>query len=244
MEKAPTRSDGLGTRAITITIDGPAGTGKSTIARLLARRLGLEFLDTGAMYRAAALAAMLAGVDLHDGEAVARVVEESGMHFDWRCDPPRLWIERPARMDVTQRIREADINVAVSMVAAVPAVRRVLVERHRAICKAHPRLVAEGRDQGSVVFPDAAVKFYLDADPLERARRRAGQLREAGQRVDESAIHEDILRRDRADMERAVGPLIRPADAIVVDSTKLSTEEVVDLMERHVRKRLGEEVDG
>lgn len=224
---------------LTITIDGPAGTGKSTTARLLAQRLGLEFLDTGAMYRAAALLALEQRLDLAHGPAVALAVERGAMCFDWAADPPRLLLTRPRPRDVTNRLRDADVTLASSSIARLPEVRAILVAAQRRLRDEHPRLVSEGRDQGSVVFPDADVKFFLDATPEARARRRADQLRAAGQGVDEERLLREIIERDAADRNRATGPLIVPDDAVVIDTTDLSHDQVLAALERAVRARLG-----
>ncbi len=226
------------TEAIIITIDGPAGTGKSSVARALARRLGLDFLDTGAMYRAAAAVALDRGLDLADQPGVVRAVEEAGIRFDWSLDPPRvLAFDRP----MNGRIRASDVTAVVSRVAAIAPLRRHMVAMQRAIAAQHPRLVTEGRDQGSVVFPDARVKLYLDADPAVRARRRLEQLRAAGGGAipDPSAVLADIAERDRLDSSRADGPLRCPEDAIRVDTTSLSFEQVVSRLEQIVRERVG-----
>ena len=222
-------------RPIIITIDGPAGTGKSSVARALAKRLGLDFLDTGAMYRAAAAVALDHRLDLNDHEAIVREVESADIHFDWHSDPPRvIAFERP--MD--RRIREADVTAIVSAIASITDVRRLMVARQRQIASEHRRLVTEGRDQGSVVFTDAAVKFYLDADPAVRARRRAEQLRDLGVPVDEAALRHEITERDRSDSSRAAGPLVCPGDALRVDTSGLTFEEVVNTLEDLVRERV------
>jgi cytidylate kinase len=220
---------------IVITIDGPAGTGKSTVAHRLAQRLGLEFLDTGAMYRAAALVALEAGIDPADGAVVAQRILDADLHFDWSATPPRLMLGERV---VTEEVRDRAVNDVVSVVAAQKEVRAVLVERQRRIADAHPRLVSEGRDQGSVVFPDAPVRFYLDADVEVRARRRLDQLAAAGMPADESTVISGIRARDRIDSARAEGPLIKPEGAIVVDTGTLTLEQVVDRLEADVRDRL------
>jgi cytidylate kinase len=221
---------------IIITIDGPAGTGKSAVAHRLARRLGLDYLDTGAMYRAAALLALEQGIDPADGVALAEALRRVGVRFDFTSEPPRLLVDR---RDVSARIRDMDVSAVVSIVAAQKPVRAVLVEQQRRIADEHPRLVTEGRDQGSVVFPDAPLRFYLDADPAERARRRIAQLAEQGRAVDEDAVVRDIRERDELDRTRADAPLIRPEGAIVVDTTDLSLEDVVRTLEDHARRCLG-----
>src|SRR5262245_49785432 len=220
-------------RPIVITIDGPAGTGKSSVARALARRLGLDFLDTGAMYRAAAAVALDRGLAPGDGAAIVRAVAEADLRFDWTADPPRI-LASDQPMD--RRIRESDVTAVVSEVASIPELRRHLVEKQQRIGAEHRRLVTEGRDQGSVVFPDAPVKFYLDADAAVRARRRAEQLQAAGIEVDESALRQEIIERDRSDSSRAVGPLVCPEDAIRVDTSGLTFEEVVNTLEDLVRE--------
>ncbi len=220
---------------VVITIDGPAGTGKSTVAHRLASRLGLEFLDTGAMYRAAALIAIEHAIAPDDGPGIAAAVREAGMHFDWAADPPRLML---GDRDVTARLRERDVALIVSIVASQSAVREVLVARQRRIAEAHPRLVTEGRDQGSVVFPDAPVRFFLDAREAIRARRRSEQLAATGRTVDEAEVMNIIRERDRIDSTRSDGPLIRPEGAVVVDTSDRTVDEVVDTLAAIVRERL------
>lgn len=214
---------------VIITIDGPAGTGKSTVAHLLAERLGLDFLDTGAMYRAAALVAIERAIDPRDGAALAAALEAGGLRFDWTAAPPAMLLDG---RDVSRRIREQDVNDIVSVVAAQPRLREVLVRQQRAIAREHPRLVTEGRDQGSVVFPDAGLRIYLDAAVEVRAERRAGQLVEAGLPADVQRIASDIRERDRRDASRSDGPLVRPPGAIVVDTSHMTREQVVDELER------------
>ncbi len=218
-----------------VTIDGPAGTGKSSVARQLAAALALEFLDTGAMYRGATALAMDAGLDPADEQAVARLVRRADLCFDWSADPPTLLAEGRSLM---HRIRDADVGAHVSTVAALPAVRRVLVTTQRRIGEAHPRLVSEGRDQGTVVFNDASIKFFLDASPRVRAQRRADQLVAMGrpEEADVDAIEQHLTHRDRLDSTRVVGPLRCPPDAIRVDTSPLSQQEVVDTLERSVRQ--------
>lgn len=218
-----------------VTIDGPAGTGKSSVAHRLAQRLGVEFLDTGAMYRAAALLSIERGIEPHEGRALAEVLREADLHFDWSVDPPRLML---AGRDVALRVRDADISARVSMVAKQPDVRAVLVSQQRQIARLHPRLVTEGRDQGSVVFPNAPVRFYLDARAEVRAMRRCEQLAALGKAVDRGAVLNEILSRDQLDSTRADAPLIKPQGAIHIDTSELSLEKVVDRLEEETRRAL------
>jgi cytidylate kinase len=218
-----------------ITIDGPAGTGKSSVARALAKRLGLEFLDTGAMYRAAAAIALDLSLAPADHAAIVDAVADADLHFDWTIDPPAILRNGVSLMD---RIREQDVTAVVSPIAAIPALRRLMVRKQRIIAEQHPRLVTEGRDQGSVVFPDAEVKVYLDASPQVRARRRAEQMRASGQAADARALLEEISERDRSDASRRDGPLTCPDDAERVDTSDLSFEEVVDRLESIASRRL------
>lgn len=217
---------------IVITIDGPAGTGKSSVARSLARRLGLDFLDTGAMYRAAAAITIDSRISPDDAPALVRKVIEADLHFDWSKDPPVIlgW-----GRSLNERIRDADVTALVSPIAAIPALRQHMVSKQRIIARQHPRLVSEGRDQGSVVFPDAKVKFYLDASAQVRAQRRTRQLLATGIQASESQELLKIMERDRSDMNRTDGPLLRPAGGIVVDTSDIEFDAVVTELERIVR---------
>lgn len=205
------------------------------MARALAQRLGLDFLDTGAMYRAAALLSIEQGIDPAAGSALAAALRAAGVGFDWGSDPPALIL---GGRDVSARIRDMDVSGIVSIVAAAPELRRFMVQQQRQVAAEHPRLVSEGRDQGSVVFPEAPLHFYLDAAVEVRAERRGEQLSNAGTRVDRASIIRDIMERDRLDSTRGTGPLIRPAGAVVVDTTRRSAEQVVDELERISRERL------
>ncbi len=221
-----------------VTLDGPAGSGKSTVAGLLAKRLGLELLDTGAMYRGLTACCLDRGIDpASQPDAAMDLAKRVSVRFDWGGHPPRLYVDE---RDVTDRLRDADVTASVSDIASMSDIRMVLVKAQRQIAEHHPRLVTEGRDQGSVVFPKAAVKFYLDANPRVRAARRAAQLRESGRPADEEKILQQITRRDHRDANRTDGPLICPDDAIKADTSDLPLDRVVDLLEQKVRQAVGD----
>jgi len=222
-------------RALIITIDGPAGTGKSTVAHRLAQRLGLDSLDSGSMYRAASLVAIEQGIDPAEADALASALDRVDLHFDWSTRPPTLMMDG---RDISRRIREMDVSGIVSDIAKCSPVRAVLVEAQRRIGAEHPRLVTEGRDQGSIVFPDATIRFYLDADPRVRALRRVRQLSASGMEVDVAEVTEDIRRRDQIDSTRSDGPLICPEGAIIIDTSELEVDQVVDRMIRAVEDRM------
>jgi len=222
--------------ALIVTIDGPAGAGKSTVAREVAHRLGLEFLDTGAMYRAVAALVIDHQIDETDEEAVAQLTQDADLHFDWTTDPPTLLaFDQP----IMARLRDRDVSALVSPISAMPEVRNVLVSLQRRIGGRHPLLVTEGRDQGSIVFPQAPVKLYLDASPRVRALRRAEQI---GPEADIDAIERKIMARDQRDSTRAVAPLVRPEGGVVVDSSNLDFEEVVGALVSIVQEKVGEEL--
>jgi cytidylate kinase len=204
-----------------VAIDGPAGAGKSTVARAVARRLGFEHLDTGAMYRAVALAALRAGIDLDDSEAVGAFAERMTL----RIERDRVWIDGE---DVSAEIRSKQVTRAVSTVARHASVRAVMVDRQRDSAGSKD-VVVEGRDIGSVVFPDADVKIYLTASIDERARRRTEQLDLDPELL--ADIRNDLARRDDLDSSRAESPLTRPEDAVVVDTTDRTVEQIVDEIE-------------
>jgi cytidylate kinase len=206
------------------------------MAQRLAQRLGIDVLDTGAMYRGVALACLDAGVDVQGPpDAIIAVVRQTRVDFDWSQHPPAL---RVNGRDVSDRIREPVVSEAASVVSALGPVREMLVEAQRRVGREHPHLVSEGRDQGSVVFPDAQVKFFLDADPRVRAQRRADQLRAAGKTVDVEEILAGIVARDHRDMTRKDGPLVCPDDAIRLDTSDMSIGQVLDTLEDHVGQRL------
>lgn len=215
-----------------VTLDGPAGSGKSTVARRLARRLGYRFLDTGAMYRAATLAALEAGAlgEPLDESAVAEAIDRAGLSL--APDGTVLLAGRP----VDERIRGPDVTKWVSQVSALPAVRERMTRLQREFGRtAQPGLVAEGRDMATVVFPTARHRFFLDADPQTRARRRAEDLRSRGLPVPPlEELRADIERRDRYDSEREVAPLALAEGVVRIDTTDLDVDEVVGLIAERV----------
>ena len=214
-------------RRIVVAVDGPAGAGKSTASRALAGRLGYAYLDTGAMYRAVGVIAHRRGVALDDDEALARLV--GSLRFEPR-NGGGLAVDGT---DVSAEIRRAEAGELASRVSTRPVVRERLVALQRAL-GAEGGVVMEGRDIGTVVFPNAEVKLYLTADPAERARRRAVELRGRGESVDEAALAREIAARDERDSARSHSPLRPAADALRLDTTGLTLEQVVARMEQEV----------
>lgn len=211
-----------------VAIDGPAGAGKSTVARRLAARLGWRFLDTGALYRAVALKALRSGVAPADAEAMARLAETADIEIRVADGAQKVLLDGE---DVSREIRSPEVSNSVPAVAAHARVREAMRPRQRAFA-ARGRVVAEGRDMGTVVFQDAGVKFYLDADPAVRAARRAAERGDA----DVSRVETEQRERDRQDSTRDVAPLRAAPDAIRVDATHLSVEEVVETLFAKVRE--------
>ncbi|MGE3180967.1 MAG: (d)CMP kinase [Phycisphaerae bacterium] len=217
-----------------ITIDGPAGSGKSTVARKLAARLSIPYLDTGAMYRVVTLAALTERVDLNDESALAALAARDD--YDLNLGPTHIRVTWRGR-DVTEELRTMRINDNTRYIAASPAVRVELVRRQREFGKRFGALVTEGRDQGSVAFPDADMKFFLHADIRQRAARRYHELVADGEEVDEAAVLRNLEQRDQTDSERAVAPLRKPEDAIEIDTSAISVNEVIAQMLDHLRKK-------
>jgi cytidylate kinase len=214
---------------VIITIDGPAGAGKSTVARALARRLGYAYIDTGAMYRAVALKALRAGVDWEDEEGLAAMTAGTGLELiydDQACLQVILDGE-----DVSEAIRSPEVTNHTFYVARSAKVRAILVEWQQQMGRRRD-VVIEGRDAGTVIFPHAAYKFYLDAQFTERSRRRMTELREKGNHVNEEHLQRELQERDHKDFTRKTGPLKMADDALLIDSTHLSVEGVVEEMLR------------
>ncbi len=228
-----------GPARIIVTIDGPAGTGKTTVAHMLARRLGVHFLDTGAMYRAAAVLVIEQGIDRNDALAVCAAVRAAAISFDWSVSPPEI-LARTYRgpMPLSRRIRDADVTAIVAPLSAIVELRAIMVADQQRIASEHPRLVTEGRDQGSVVFPGADAKFFLNASARVRAARRADELRKAGIDADDEQLLREIEQRDEVDRNKPVGALVKPADAVEIDTSVLTRDQVIDRLEQLVRLKV------
>ncbi|MBI5366979.1 MAG: (d)CMP kinase [Planctomycetes bacterium] len=217
-----------------ITIDGPAGSGKSTIAKELARRLGYHYLDTGGMYRAATLKAMEQGLDFADEEAAGRLVAESTFHLSEEPDG-RMRIELDGR-DVTRAVRAPEVAARVHIFAELKRVREEMVPKQRALARA-AATVADGRDMGTVVFPDAPFKFFLDACGDVRARRRHQEHVERGDKLTYEQVLDEVRQRDERDRNRKVSPLRVADGAVVLDTTDMSPEAVVEEILGYLPKR-------
>lgn len=210
-----------------VAIDGPAASGKSTVARALAERLRLAYLDTGAMYRALAVEALRAGIELDDDAALTELARHTPVDFEHDGASPFPTKVLVAGADVTAEIRTPLIDKAVSPVSAVPGVRAAMVEQQRRIASEVPDTVLEGRDIGTVVFPKAEVKVFLTASGQERARRRTIDMERRGAGMTYDEVHADLQRRDAYDSNREASPLKPAADAVAIDTTGMTIDEVV-----------------
>jgi cytidylate kinase len=223
-----------------ITIDGPAGSGKSTVAKILARELGFKYIDTGAMYRALTLIAGQNNIDYSDEKSILNIARKTKIELDSKSfDENRYTTIKLNGVDVTDEIRSSEVGAAVSIVSKLPGVRKYLVSLQRELTK-DGDAVLEGRDTGSVVCPDATLKIYLTASLGERIKRRELQVKEKGQSLKREIIKKEITERDRIDSTRENSPLVIPENAIVIDTTGLSIREVVD----KIKKIYYEKIDG
>ncbi|MBF0532774.1 MAG: (d)CMP kinase [Candidatus Omnitrophica bacterium] len=215
---------------IAVAIDGPAGAGKSTVAKRLAQRLGFAFLDTGAMYRALTLKAMRLGLKLEDELALTALAQNTKIDLEDKGEGLIVSLDGE---DVSQNIRTVEVTNNTFYIARVSGVRAILVRWQQEIgaCR---NVVAEGRDIGTVVFPRTKYKFYLDADVEERAKRRHAELTAKGKPIDFEEVLKDVRDRDHKDFTRKVGPLKKAEDAVVIDSTKMTVEEVIDTLCKHI----------
>lgn len=219
-----------------VTIDGPAGAGKTSVSKQLAQTLGYRYIDTGALYRGVALAALQAGISDQDDAALDELCSGLSLDLIDSDDGLRLMLNDA---DITDAIRTPEISMMASAVSARPVVRDFLLATQRDLAK-DKMVVAEGRDMGTVVFPRADVKFYLDADPKARARRRFAELSvKPGQQTTLKAVESDMHRRDENDANRQIAPLKPAADAIRIDSTPLSVDQVIGVMMEHIAKASG-----
>ena len=217
-----------------ITIDGPAASGKSTAARLLAQKLGADFLDTGAMYRAVTYAAMKADTDLSDENKLIDVMESCEFDFIPENSSMKVFLDK---RDITELIRDSQVTANSRYIASARKVREKLVQTQRQFAANRNAIVTEGRDQGTVAFPDANVKFFLIAQPAERAKRRLAELEAKGKAGSLEEIQKSIEKRDQSDMNRNVGPLKPAQDAIVIDTTNIDIEQVIEKLYSIVTER-------
>lgn len=217
---------------LVITIDGPAGSGKSSAAKMLAEKIGAAFLDTGATYRAATLAAMMNRADMKDIKALERIIEQTDFKLDSAGGKMTVKING---IDCTEQIRDPKVTGAVVFIASVPSLRSKLVQMQRDFAGKHKKIVTEGRDQGTVVFPDADYKFFLTADTKERAKRRAQELTAKGHKINLGQLQQEIESRDRLDENRDTAPMTPAKDAVIIDNTNLTLEQTVEKIIEYIK---------
>lgn len=216
-----------------ITIDGPAGSGKSTVARLLAKKINYLYLDTGAMYRAVALAASRKKINIKDGEKLGELCKSIDLHFEIDEDPPRLLLDKK---DISLAIRSPKMDMLSSIVSGVKEVRDSMVDLQRKIAKG-VQIVAEGRDMGTVVFPKAKNKFYISASPNVRTERRYKERLGRGESISKAVVDAELKKRDHQDETRSIAPLRPAKKAKIIDSTILTPEEVVEEIICHLKEK-------
>lgn len=219
---------------LNIALDGPAGSGKSTVAKALAKDYNILYLDTGAMYRACALKALRLGVDTKDGEAVKEILPQLNVRVEYKDGKQCTML---GEEDVSEKIRENAVSMAASNISAHPVIRVKMVEMQREIAK-KMSCVLDGRDIGSAVLPDAKFKFFITADSKVRAERRYNELLARGEKVDFEKLHAEIVARDKQDSEREFSPLVCAEDAIIVDTSSMSVEEVIATIKGHIQAKI------
>ncbi|MBE0446595.1 MAG: (d)CMP kinase [Actinobacteria bacterium] len=217
-----------------IAIDGPAASGKSTVAREVAKRLGYKYIDTGAMYRAVTWKALKEKIDITKADAITALARGADIEItDLKDTQYRVFIDGE---DVTEAIRSPKVSAAVSTIAKIGRVRTALVKKQRSYADTYPNMVVEGRDIGTVVFPDAEAKVFLTASPIERAKRRQRELKEKGHKLEVTTVERDIITRDKIDATRITSPLAKAPDAYVIDTTDKTIGQVVQLIINLVKK--------
>ena len=223
-----------------ITIDGPAGSGKSTIANILSKELGLKYIDTGAMYRALTLLALENNLDFQDEESILKLAKKTKIELDYRVTDEKGFTKIKLNgIDVTDKIRSKEVGAAVSIVSKLSGVRRYLVKMQRSIAKGN-KTILEGRDTGSIVCPNAILKVFLTANLGERVKRRKLQLEEKKQEIKVKLIRDEIINRDKIDSNRKDSPLIIPENGVIIDTTNMSINEVVEMIRKIYSERLDE----
>jgi len=224
-------------KGLIIAIDGPAASGKSTTAQLLAQKLGYVYIDTGAMYRACALKAKKMGIDINDEESIRELLDDIDIRIENHNSKNRIYLDGE---DVSEDIRADDISALAAAISAIPAVRYKMVELQRKMGE-KGGVILDGRDIGTFVFPSAEVKFFLTASPEVRAKRRWLELKQKGINKDFSEVLADLVKRDNNDSQRALAPLKKADDAIEVDTSNMTIEEQTDCLYQIIRSRMEEE---